>query len=560
MVKTQKWTSIIKYLTILVGLVLVNIIASKYFFRIDLTEEKRYTISPASKSILQKLDSKVVIEVFLDGELPGNLKRLQKSIKEQLEEFKIYGGKNIEFRFTDPSAATDQKVRMNFYMQLAKKGINPIPLSCSEEDKTTARVIVPGASVTYKNNEAAVAIHGTNWGQCPDDEAINQSIEGLEFSFINAIKQVTQVKKKKIAYLRGHGEMDSLAISDLVTSLKDLYDIRPVHLGRIPNLQAFDAIMMVKPRETFNEEDKLKLDQFVVNGGKALFFIDPVNIKIEDIFPNGAIPIPYKLNLEDLFFNYGVRINNDLIQDKYSGYIPMVVGMNGNQPQMQMVPWRYNPVIYNFNNHPIVKNLDAVYTKFVSSIDSINTPNIKKTALMVTSRYCQKYKGLRMITLDEMRTEPSEEYFDKSYIPTAYLLEGKFKSIFAGKPIYDEKYPGIINQNKESKVLICSDGDLLKSELHPKTRQPYPMGYDLYMKKQFANKDFMLNAINYLLDEDGLINVRLKEVKLRPLEKAKVKQEKYKWQIINIGGPIVALLLFGIVRFIWRKRKYERKG
>ena len=557
MVKNNKWKSISRYLIILVVLVLLNIIASKYFFRIDLTEEKRYTMAPASKAILQKLDDKVMVEVFLDGELPGNIKRLQKAIREQLEEFKAYGGKNIDYRFTDPSAASDQKVRMNFYMQLAKKGINPIPLSCSEEDKTTARVIVPGALVTYKNKEAAVALHGTNWGQCPEDEAINQSIEGLEFSFINAIKQATQVSKKKIAYLRGHGEMDSLAISDLVSSLKDLYEIRPVNLSKIGNLEGYDAIMMVKPRNTFDEEDKLKIDQFVVNGGKALFFIDPVNIRMEDIYPNGTIPLPYNLNLDDLFFNFGVRLNTDLIQDKYSGYIPVVVGMNGNEPQMQMIPWRYNPVIYNFNKHPIVKNLDAVYTRFVSSIDSIQTPQIKKTPLMVTSKYSQLYKGLRIVTLDEMRTEPTEESFNKSYVPTAYLLEGKFKSLFAGKPLFDEKYPGIIVQNKSSKIVICSDGDLLKSEVHPKTRQPYPMGYDLYMKKQFANKDFMLNAINYLLDEDGLINVRLKEIKLRPLDKAKVKQEKYKWQLINIGGPIAVLLLFGLLRFIWRKRKYE---
>jgi len=216
-------------------------------------------------------------------------------------------------------------------------------------------------------------------------------------------------------------------------------------------------------------------------------------------------------------------------------------------------------VIYNFNKHPIVKNLDAVYTKFVSSIDSIKSASIRKTPLMVTSKYSQKYSGLRIVKLDEMRVEPTETEFDKSYIPVAYLLEGKFKSIFAGKPLFDEKYPGIIQQNKESKILICSDGDLLKSEVHPKTKQPFPMGYDLYMKKQFANKDFLLNSINYLLDEDGLINVRLKEIKLRPLDKAKVKAEKQKWRIINIGGPIVAMLLFGLIRFFWRKKKYEGK-
>ena len=555
MVKSTKSKDLLNYFILIAVVILVNIISSKEFFRIDLTEEKRYSISEASKKELGKIKEDLFIEIYLEGDLPAGFKRLQTSIKEQLDEFNVYANNKIVYRFLDPSTKPEGKVRTEFYYSLVQKGIQPTNLYDEKDGKKTEKLLFPGAVVRHKGKEAGVLLLKGSQTESPE-EGLNQSIEGLEYELINTIRSLTNTNRKKIAYLRGNGQLDSLYIADLVGTLNQFYEVRPVNLNKIPNLAGYDAIIMAKPTITFSEDEKVKIDQFIVSGGKALFFIDPLNISIDSLRSVGAIPLPYNLGLDELFFNYGFRVNNDLIQDIQSGYVPVNVGMMGNQPQIKLLPWRYYPLMNNFAKHPIVKNMDAVYTKFVSSIDTIYNPKIKKTPIMMSSKYSQKFGGMRQVSFNEIRIEPKPDQFKNSFLISALLLEGRFTSAFAGLPFYEEKYPGIIKQGNLSKIFICSDGDVLSNSFNVQTGQVYPMGYDPFMRRKFANKDLVMNAINYVLDEEGLLNVRLKEIKLRPLDKYRIEAQKKTIQTRNIVIPVVVIILLGILKAFWRKRKY----
>lgn len=557
MVKNTKLNDFLNLGIVLAILVLFNVIGGIYFFRIDLTEEKRYTISESGKKILTQLPNDLVVEVYLEGEFPAGFKRLQKAIKEKLDDMKSQSKGRLFYRFIDPSAQTDAKKRTEFYFSLVKKGIQPTNLYANESGNKTEKLIFPGAVIRMANAETSVMLLKGNQMAAPD-EILNQSIEGIEYEILNGIKSISSVARKKVAYLRGNNETDSVYIADLVSSLNQQYEVRPVNLKRAANLAGYDAIIVGKPTLPFDEEDKLKIDQFIIDGGKALFFIDPMNINLDSLNSIGAVPIPYNLGLEELFFSYGARINNDLVQDLQSAYIPVNVGTMGDQPQIKMMPWRYFPIVNNFSSHPIVKNSDALYFRFASSIDTVKCPNIKKTVLASSSKYSQKFGGMRQVSFNEIRIEPKPEDFNNSYIPLAVLLEGKFKSPFADRLLFQQKYPGIKLQNKESKVLIVSDGDFFRNEMNPKNGQAMPMGFDPFMKKKFANKDFIMNALTYMVDDVGLINSRLKEITLRPLDKYRIERDKTQIQLYNIVLPLVLIILFGFGKYWWRQRQFGK--
>jgi ABC-2 type transport system permease protein len=364
----------------LVGIVLLNIVAAQYFFRIDLTEDKRYTISEATEQILERLDDQVFITVYLEGELPASFKRLQTAIRERLEEFTVYGGNNIQYTFVDPGANPDKKARSKFYQQLISKGIQPTNLIDREGDRQTEKLIFPSALISYKGKEVPVLLLKGNQ-VAGKEQILNQSVEGVEFELASAIRQLTQTNKKKIGFLLGHGELDGLQIADLVKSLQEYHEVYPVDLPKSPTLQGLDAIIVAKPDTFFSETDKYKIDQFIVNGGKALFFVDA--LRMDSLTEKGAYAFPYNLNLEDLFFRYGLRLNGNYIQDLNSAFIPLNVGNMGNQAQIKPMPWPYYPLINTFAKHPVVRNMDAVYSRFVGSIDTVKASGITKTPLNV---------------------------------------------------------------------------------------------------------------------------------------------------------------------------------
>jgi ABC-2 type transport system permease protein len=557
-VRSRKWNEIVQFLVLVGIIIFLNILATQFFFRWDLTEDKRYSISPASKNLLKNLDDVVYVEVYLEGEFPAGFKRLQSSIKEKLDEFRVYSGNNIQYKFTDPSANPNQKSRNEFYLQLAKKGLQPTNLYDMEGGKKVERIIFPGAIVKYQGKEMPVLLLKGNQAASPE-QRLNQSVEGVEYEVASAIRKLTTKKRKKIAFLEGHGELNVLEVSSLMNSLSEYYDVDRIDLTQKNTLEGFDAVVLAKPTKRFGEPDKFKIDQYLVKGGKMLVCVDPMNITLDSVGEKGTYSFPYDLNLEDLFFHFGFRLNPDLLQDLNSGYIPMVVGIVGNQPQTQMMNWRYFPLINNFSKNPIVKNLDAVYTKFISSVDTVKAPGITKIPLMYTSRYSRILPAPVRVNFNEARLDVNPRLFTKGQMPVSFLLEGKFRSLYKNRlaPEKQQQVGFVETSDKAGKIVVVSDGDLIRNDVDKKQNQPFELGFDRFAGVKFGNKEFALNALDYMLDESGLIAVRTKEIVLRPLDKVSLKEERKFWQMLNIVVPLILLIAYGIMRYIRRKRKYE---
>jgi len=554
---SRKQKDITLFLILVGGILLVNMLLAYYYFRIDLTEDKRYTIAPATKQLLNNLQQDITIDVYLAGDFPARFKRLQNGVREKLEEFQVYS-EHIRYNFIDPSANTNIEKRNLYYEQLVKKGIQPTNLFAMEGDKRVEKLIFPGAVISSQGKETPVMLLKGNKAASADEQ-LNQSIEGLEYELAAAIRQLTRKQKKRIGFMEGHGELNTLETADFITSLQKNYDVYRVDLNKVADLRALDAIVVAKPLLRYSEPEKYKIDKFVVGGGKALFLVDPVNIVLDSIRVSSTVALPLDLNLQDLLFQYGVRINGNLIQDINSGQIPMVVGRMGNQPQTQMMNWKYYPVINGFSQHPITRNLDAIYAKFISTIDTVRAQGIRKTPLMVSSLFSRVLAAPLEVSLDEARLPVDPKLYNAGPQPVAYLLEGNFKSVFRNRPVPVGIQASTGVTAKASKIVVVSDGDIIRNDVDPKTQQPFRLGFDRYSRATFANKDFLTNAIDYLLDESNLISLRTKEIKLRPLNRVKVKEEKSKWQLINLVLPLVLLLLFGLIRFYLRKRKYESR-
>lgn len=550
----MKKKHLIQFLVGIVLIVVLNVLASHYFFRIDLTEEKRYTVSDATISVMESLDDEVYVKVYLEGEFPAGFKRLQNSIRETLEEFQVYAGKNVQFRFIDPTAIADKKARNKFYMELAQKGLQPTNVVDKEGDQRTEKIIFPGAIVSYKGKEMPVLLLKGNKARSPE-EILNQSVEGVEFELASAIRKLTQKERKRIGLMLGYSRLPAARIADLTTSLQESYEVFPVDLPRSPTLQGLDAILVIKPDTAFSEVDKYKIDQFIMHGGRALFFVDA--LRIDSVPAQGTIAFPYALNLDDLLFKYGVRLNGTLVKDLMAARIPLNVGTMGDQPQINMMPWVFYPLINNFGKHPIVRNLDAVYTKFVGTIDTVRAKGIAKTPLLLSSQYTRVVPAPAEISFNEARKDPNPALYNRGVLPVAYLLEGKFESLYKNRVLPgDERAKTFKAEGAASKIIICSDGDVVVNEFDRRKNQPLPLGFDRFTQTVFANKDFVLHAVDYLTDAGGIIAARNKEIQLRPLDKLRLREERVWWQIFNLFAPLLTVFLFGIVRNSIRKRKY----
>lgn len=541
----------------IVLIVALNVLASQYFFRIDLTEDKRYTISDATIQVLENLDDEVFVKVYLQGDFPATASgfiRLQNAIRETLDGFQVYAGDKLQYRFINPSADTDVKARNKFQLELMQKGLQPTNLRVKEGEQKIEKLIFPGALVVYKGKEVPVLLlKGNRAGT--QNEMLNQSVEGVEFELASAIRKLTQKQKKRIGFLEGYSNLPPARIADLTLALQESYDVFAVDLPKSPTLQGLDGIIMVKPDTVVSEEDKYKIDQFIVNGGKALFFIDA--LRIDSVGEQGTLAFPYNLNLDDLFFRYGVRLNSNLVKDLNAGKIPMNVGTIGNQPQIQLMPWTFYPLINSFGKHPIVRNMDAVYTKFVGTIDTVKAKGIIKTPLMYTSQYTRVIPSPVTVSYNEARKNPDPATYNAGAKPIAYLLEGRFESLYKNRIVAsDARAKTFREQGNPSKIVICSDGDVVVNEFDRRKNQPLPLGVDRFLGSVFANKDFVLHSVDYLMDEKGVIMARAKEIQLRPLDKLRLKEERLKWQVINLAAPLILVFCFGIARYYIRKKKY----
>lgn len=537
-------------------LVLANIVLEGFYFRIDLTEDRRYSISDATQKILENLKGPVFVEVYLEGEFPAGFERLQKSTRELLEEFRSCSGDKVDFQFVDPSAAPDPKTRNKTYQQLTKLGLQPTNLMVKQGAEQVQKIIFPGAVVRVQGKEIAVQLLKGNQSASAA-ERLNQSVEGLEFELANGIRTATRSASERIAVLSGHGEASDRRIQDFGLTLRQFYDVRKVDLGKVENLDDFQLAILIKPRQEFSEFDKFKLDQFVVKGGKLLCLLDGIQAEIDSIRPDGSLAFPYKTSLDDLLFRFGVRLNADLLLDMNSGAIPLVVGYLGDKPETRLVPWRFYPVLNSFGPHPIVRNMDALYGRFVSTLDSTTQPGIRKTPLVFSSRYSKLLTAPVRLSFNEARLNPQPEQYRLSNLPVAYLLEGRFTSLYQNRMIPEaNKKLAFRESDKNSAVLVVADGDFARNDTS-KSGDFFPLGYDRFLRTTFANKDFLMNSIAYLLDENGVILARNKTIALRPLDLPRVQKEMVFWQSLNVAGPVLLILVFGILRLWLRNRKYR---
>lgn len=539
-------------LAVLIG---VNLLSSFLFFRVDLTQEGRYTLSEGTENLLANLDDDVHVNVYLTGNLPPAFKRLETSIRETLAEFQARSGKTFTFRFIDPTANPNEKQRTELQTQLLQKGLTPTNLNfTSEGSQRTEQLIYPWAIVSYQGRELPVLLlRGNRSGS--SEEQLNQSIENVEYELASAIRRLTIKEKKVLGVAVSYTDIEPLRLSDLLATLQEYYTIKLIDLQASRDLVGLDGLIVPKPDRPFSDADKYKIDQFVVNGGKALFFVD--GLKIDSVGREGTYAQPLDLNLNDLFFRWGVRVNNDIIKDLSCAIIPLNVGNMGDKPNVQLLPWRFFPLINTFGKSPIVRNLDAIYSRFTSTLDTVQAPGIVKTPLLMSSQYTKILKAPALVSYNEARQQPDPRTYDSGVQLIACLLEGRFQSLYTNRILPgDPRAATFKAQGAAAKIVICSDGDLLINDINYRNNTPYPLGYERFSKNTFANKDFVVNAVNYLLDDNGIITARARQVTLRPLDKIRLREERLSWQLLNLLGPVVLLGFVGVIWQFARRKKY----
>lgn len=551
--------NIIKHILILgIALIAVNFTSSKVYKRFDLTEDSRYTLSEASLNIIKDVESPIIIDVFLDGEnFPSEFRRLQKETKQLLEEFEAEN-KNIVFNFFNP--LEDETNRDIIVQQLTQRGLTPMQLSVQENGTSSQAMIFPWALASFNNQTVTIPLIKNKIGTT-QQELVTNSVQHLEYAFADGFSKLTKPKHKKIAILKGNNQLEDKYIADFVKKIGEYYFIAPFTLDSVTNnpqktlndLNKFDLIINAKPTEAFTEEEKLVLDQYTMNGGKSLWLVDAVAMETDSLYNASGknFAVNRELNLTDFFFKYGVRINPVMISTLYSAPITLAMG-EGSEAQVQQLRWPYSPLAESINNHPIVNNLNIVKFDFANQIDTLKN-NINKTILLKTAPLTKLEGTPREISLDIVTKEQNPANFNKGNQTLAVLLEGEFNSVYSNR-IKPFKLQTEKNKSASTKMVIIADGDIIKNDVV--RNKPQELGFDRFSGRHYGNKEFLLNTVNYLLDDSGLINIRSKEITVAFLNQQKISKEKTKWQLINIALPLVLLALFGLGFNYVRKKKY----
>lgn len=545
-------------LLVIAALVVINILSAFVFFRLDLTQEKRYTLSKATQILLADLPDDVHIDVYLTGDLPPAFKRLETAVRETLDEFQAVAGNKITYRTINPDAFTSIDDKNKLIDKLQRLGLLPTNLVATEGGKRTEKLVFPGVVVSYKGKETGVLLLKGN-KTASKEEQLNQSYEGVEFQLASAIRKLSQTEgnRRRVGLLYGHTQVPPSRFADLLASVQENYDLFFIDMTKPGPIEGLDVVLVPKPDRTFSEDEIFKLDQYVVKGGRALFFVD--GQRVDSVSNEGTYAQPLNLGLDDLFFRWGLRLNRDVVKDYYCAPIPLNVGNMGDKPNIQLLPWRFYPLLNNFGSsgNPIVRNLDAVLGRFVSTLDTVRSAGIQKTPLLLTSPYTKILKAPALISYNEARHQPDPKTYNDGTRIIGYLLEGKFQSLFANRILPgDPRANGFRAEGVASRVLVCSDGDLIVNDVDFKRNVPYPLGFDRYTRNTYANKDFALNAIDYLVDPEGVIAARTRTVTLRPLDKIRVDANRTGWQAINLVGPLVLIGLVGATWQLLRRRKY----
>ena len=552
-----------KSLFIVIAFLLVlNGLSGYFFHRFDLTKDKRYTLSTISLNIVKQVQNPLYIKIYLQGDLPAEFKRLQNETKDLLEEFQAYN-KNIIFEFEDPLENEDES--MDNIKELYIKGLTPINITVDDKGKQSQAMVFPWAIAVYNNKEVNIPLLKNSMGASTTQKVIS-SVQHLEYSIADAINKITKEKQKKIAVIKGNGELQDVLIAKLLLQVRESYHIGPFTLdsvaknpmGSLDALKKYDLAIIAKPTEAFTDSEKQVLDQFIINGGKTLWLVEQVNMEMDSLYNDAGatLAFPRDLNLNDMFFKYGIRIYPNLVKDEQGSPIKLATGEQGTATQYQEFNWKFAPLVYPTSKHPIVKNLGGIKFDFANSIDTLKN-DIKKTVLLQSSQYSKKIGAPAEINLNIVSEETSpNHYLNTGNIPLSVLLEGRFHSMFENRVLpFDQK--SFQSIGKDNKMIVVSDGDLIRNQLD-KNFQPVELGYDQRSGNLYDNKDFLMNCINFLLDDNGLINIRSRDLELPLLDKEKVYENYGFISFITIGLPIIILVLFGFIFTLVRKRKYNK--
>lgn len=543
------------------GLFLLNFASYYIYKRFDLTQDNRYTLSDTTKKIVDGVDSPLIIDVFLEGNFPADFKKLQNETRQLLEEFSAYNS-NITFQFVNPVEKEEERVEV--MKKFFERGLLPINVTVTEKGRQSQEVVFPWAVANYGDKGAKVQLLKNMMGASTEDK-VESSVQHLEYAFAEAINKITKEKQRKIAVIKGNAELDDIFIADFLKTIRENYYIGPITLDSVakqPNetlkaLNVYDLAIIAKPREKFTEEEKQVLDQFIMKGGKTLWLVDGTTAEMENLFneTGSAIVGNNDLNLTDMFFKYGFRINPQLIKDEVGTPLKLASGNEGSESNIEPYNWKFAPFIYPASKHPIVKNMDGVKFDFTSPIELLKT-NVKQTVLLESSKYSKAIGTPTMVSLGMVTEQPNEnEYKNGGFLPVAVLLEGSFTSMYNNR-VLPFKEPKFLNKSVPTKMIVISDGDVIKNQLDKGA--PIELGYDKYTGNYFGNKEFILNSVNYLLDDTGLINIRTKDVSLPMLDKASVEDNYNQTQMLTVALPIVLLGIFGFLFTYLRKKKYNR--
>lgn len=568
--KQQQRQAAFRLLIMAAILVGINIIAARYHKGFDLTKEKRFTLSGATKRMLTNLKDVVVIDVYLKGKFPAGFQRLAEATRERLQSFREYGGSKIIFRFIDPFEGKTEEEKGPIAKDLYSKGVEPVSLNVKGEQNSSEQIIFPYALVQYQGKTSAVRLLDNHLGMSPL-EVLNYSESLLEYKLANAIHKVQLPGKKRIGYIMGQGEQLGEHTMDMLTTLSQIYIVDTIDLPNEYHINdaLYDALIINKPTEPFSEKDKFKIDQYLMHGGHILWAIDMLNVPVDSLQKTGQlITSDYNLNLDDMLFKYGVRVNGDLMEDIQCNQIPLITGTLGNgQPQIELRPWPFLPIFNPTSKHPIVNNMDAIMGKFVSSIDTTSNDGIKKTILLQSSNYSRVSENPVRISLSMIRYNPDPRLYTSPYKNAAVLLEGNFSSLYNNRmapsflQILKDSLHYAFKRRTDSatSMIVVSDGDFFLNTISRNTGVQ-EMGYWEYTHSLFANKNFLLNCLEYLTDPNSVLEARSKDVKLRLLDQKRAKDEETKWQMVNIGIPLALILVFAVVYLFFRKRRYETKA
>ncbi|RIV74351.1 gliding motility-associated ABC transporter substrate-binding protein GldG [Flagellimonas aequoris] len=549
------WIAILKAV---VALIVLNILAGFVYTRFDLTEDQRYTLSQPAVEVAQKFDSPVIIDILLDGNIPAEFSKLKAETVQLMESF---ASKNSNITYDLVNPLEDEEQAEQTIAELQSLGLKPANVTIEENGKVSNELVFPWAMVNYKDKTVKVPLLKNKQGSTAE-ERINNSVQQLEYAFADAFTKLSTTDKKSIAVIKGNGELGDIYIADYLSTVREYYNIGAITLDSVASnpqkvldqLKNFDMALIAKPTEAFTDEEKYVVDQYMVQGGKSIWMIDQVAMEMDSIYAGGgsAFALPRELNLKDLFFKYGVRINPVLVNDLYFTQIVLATG-EGNDSQYNPLPWYYYPMVFSRNNHPINTNIEAVRLQFTSPMDVLEN-DYQKTILLQSSPLSKTDGVPRQISLDMIMTQPDQATYNNGNLPLAVLIEGNFTSMYKNrvKPL---KLANAMEEGPANKMIVISDGDIIKNQL--RNNRPLELGYDKWTSNFYGNKEFLVNSTNYLLDNTGLINIRNKKVAIPLLDVKKIAEQKTKWQIINIGLPVLLTLVFGLFFGFYRKRKFS---